>query len=864
MKHLLPALLLAGLFVSCTDKEIIEVAPEVLQNDEATAGDYGVYEAGKVYVYFSEDMADIVESSTASGSVMTRSDALNSAFSSIGVRQIRRLFPYAGEFEERTRAEGLHRWYVVSCSENIPFTRASVDLGDIDGVELVEPVRQIKINDFNDLTSDLWGLWNQSNPGFDVNVKPVWKDYTTGSSDVIVSVVDNGVDTSHEDLSANCLVSGHYNAVDDNSVIVAGNHGTHVAGTIAAVGNNGKGVVGVAGGDYAAGRKGVSIMSCQIFKETSDGTVSGNSPAAIKWGADNGAVISQNSWGYIYDFDGDGKFSTEELEKANSAKVSAADKAAIDYFIKYAGCDNNGNQLPGSPMKGGVVIFAAGNDALANGAPANYSEVIAVGSIASDGTKSTFSNYGDWVDICAPGSSILSTLPGNAYGTMSGTSMACPHVSGVAALIVSHFGGPGFTNKMLKEKLLESSNKSDISQAYQIGGLVDAYGAFVYGNDKAPSAINDLTVSGRGNNIDLNLTVPSDEDGKAAYGFLVIYGNDRQSVEDASENSLNNVMYRTFAPETSTGENLTLTLDELEFLQTYYVKVMAYSYGRSYSEATAVATVSTTENMAPEVKTAHEGDIHLLPSETVNISITAVDPDGHSITVKHVKGSDAETLTQLPDGTWRLSIVGKNADMGTYTAEIQAVDKYGLTGSLSMTYTIKENAAPIKLMDPENVFMKAKGEELTVDMTQYVTDPDMESLKYEVALSNAKVAHVNVKGNNLIITSLAYGSTDVIVTAKDARGEKIETSFKILVKDPSKPLSVYPNPVTDYVNVSTMDMADTDVMIVSQTGKTVYDETLKASAFEPARIDMSSYAPGVYTMTVAFGGKEYEQTVVKL
>lgn len=836
----------------------------MLQDEETTVGDYDVYEAGKVYVYFSEDMAEMVENSLASGSIVTRSDDLNSALSSIGVRQMHRLFPHAGEFEKRTRAEGLHRWYVVSCSENLPFTRASVDLEGVDGVELVEPVRQIKINDYNDLTSDMWGLWNQTNPGFDINVKQVWQNYTTGKSDVIVSVVDNGVDTSHEDLAYNCLSGGHYNAVDDNMVIVPGKHGTHVAGTIAAASNNGIGIAGVAGGDVANGHKGVSIMSCQIFKETSEGTVSGNSPAAIKWGADNGAVISQNSWGYIYDYDGDGKFNTEELEKANSAKVSGPDKAAIDYFIKYAGCDNNGNQLPGSPMKGGVVIFAAGNDALTNGAPANYSEVIAVGSIASDGTKSSFSNYGDWVDICAPGSSIMSTLPGNAYGVMSGTSMACPHVSGVAALLVSHFGGPGFTNEMLKEKLLESSNKSAIPQAYQIGGLVDAYGAFVYGNDKAPSAVTDLTVSGRGNNIDLNLTVPSDEDGRAAYGFLVIYGNDRQAVESSSEDNLDNVMYRTFAPEASTGENITLILDELEFLQTYYVKVMAYSYGRSYSEATAVATVSTTENMAPEVKTAHEGEIHLLPSETVNISITAADPDGHAITVKHVKGSDAETLTQLPDGTWRLSIVGKNADMGTYTAEIQAEDKYGLTGSLSLTYTIKENSAPVKVKDPENVFMKAKGEELTIDMTQYVTDPDKESLKYDVTLSNAKVAHVNVKGGNLIITSLAYGSTDAAVTAKDARGEKVEVSFKILVKDPSKPVSVYPNPVTDYVNVSTMDMADTDVKIFSQTGKKVYDATLKTSAFEPARIDMSSYAPGLYTMSVAFGGKEYEQTVVKL
>ena len=348
----------------------------------------------------------------------------------------------------------------------VALTKAQSSLEGVAGVEVFEPVRKIRINDFDDLKSELWGLNNESYKGIDINVKSVWENYTVGKESVIVSVVDNGVDINHEDLSANCLPNGkHYNAIDDNYVIVPGAHGTHVAGTIGAVGNNGKGVVGVAGGDFANGKHGVSIMSCQIFKTDVNGnTTSGSSAAAIKFGADNGAVISQNSWGYTYDADGDGKLTGDEYNRAMAAKVSSSDKAAIDYFIKYAGCDNDGNQLPSSPMKGGVVFFAAGNDAIQNCAPGSYEKVVAVGSVAENGTRSSFSNYGDWVDICAPGSNILSTTPNNGYETMSGTSMACPHVSGVAALIVSHFGGPGFTNDMLKAKLLGSANKSAVSQ----------------------------------------------------------------------------------------------------------------------------------------------------------------------------------------------------------------------------------------------------------------------------------------------------------------------------------------------------------------------------------------------------------------
>ena len=862
MKHYLTALIAAVTFVSCTQDEICQPGTEVDNNQSIE--DTGLYVPGMARVYMSEEMTSMLEEATKAGTLVTKSSSMNNALEDLGIARMYRLFPHAGEFEPRTRAEGLHRWYVVEYSTTTPITKAQDCLGNIPGVEIVENVRQIKIQDFNDMTSDLWGLYNTSKPGADINVKPVWSEYTTGNANVIVSVVDNGIDLYHEDLADNCLTSDHYNAVDGSTAIYAGDHGTHVAGTIAAVGNNRKGIVGVAGGDKAKNKGGVKLMSCQIFKNTSNGTEGGSSATAIKWGADHGAVISQNSWGYSWDRDGDGDLTGDEIKNALSATTLASDKSAIDYFIKYAGCDNAGNQLPGSPMKGGVVIFAAGNDAITNAAPAEYEKVIAVGSIAQDGTRSSFSNYGEYVDICAPGSGILSTLPNDQYGKMSGTSMACPHVSGVAALIVSHFGGPGFTNEMLKEKLLNSANKSAISQAYQIGGLVDAYGAFVYGNDKAPAAVTDLTIAGRGNNIDLTWTVPGDEDGKPAYGFLIVYGKDKAKVESATYDNLNGVEYVTCAPEAAIGEKVDFSVNKLEFEQEYFVKMIAYSYGRSYSAATAVKNASTTGNNAPIIEVQNEEDFTILPSETLNITLVITEPDSHEMTVEITKGSDAETLTQNPDGNWRLTIKGKDAVEGTYTSTIVATDEYGLETKQIIEYIIRENTAPEKIADPENVFMKSKGQEYTFDMSKYISDPDGESLKYEIEVSNAKVAHVISKGDNVIITALGYGTTDVKVVGKDARGEKAEANFKVLIKDPSDPISVYPNPVVDYVNVGTLDEADTKITITSQTGKKVYDQTVKASAFEPARIDMRDCAPGVYTMKVTLGGKTYMETVTKI
>lgn len=863
MKRCLVAIMSASVLISCVRENIIPVESGNSAEPSVEVVDNYVY--GEARVYLSEEMTAMVETAALSGSIITRSSEMNLAIEDLGITQMHRLFPHAGEYEERTRREGLHRWYVIKYSEEVALTRAQNSLEKIEGIEVFEPVRQIRINDFNDLSQDLWGLHNSSNAGFDINVRSVWNEYTTGNPDVIVAVVDSGIDITHEDLAANCLSSRHHNFVDGSSTIQPEDHGTHVAGTIAAVSNNGKGIAGIAGGDAAKGQKGVKLMSCQIFKTNSDGTTSNaGGAAAIKYGADNGAVISQNSWGYSFDTNGDGSITGDELTKAMNAKISSSDKAAVDYFIKYAGCDNNGNQLPNSPMKGGVVIFAAGNDALTNGAPAEYSEVIAVGSVARDGSKSTFSNYGDWVDICAPGSEILSTVPDNRYAIMSGTSMACPHVSGIAALIVSHFGGPGFTNEMLKEKILNSANTSAISKNYQIGGLVDTYGAFVYGNDKAPAPVTDLSVSASGNKIDLTMTVPADEDGKAAYGAMVYYSDDLAKLEAASATSYDKVGHAAFSFDSEAGKSVTLSLKGLEFEKKYYVKVQAYSYGRNYSEASEILSISTTANNAPVITTDYDGSYELTSSQQIVIPLQVIDPDGHDVRVEMNLGSDAEAYTATPEGGLRLTIKGKDAPPGTYTSQIVATDDYGLSSTLEIEYKIKDNSAPVKIKDIEDILLTAKGREFIIDMTEYASDPDAEQLKYEATISNPKVVHVTSKGDQLIGTALSYGSVDVTVVAKDARGEKVVFEFKVTVKDPSDPLSVYPNPVKDYLNVATLDMAETSINIYNSTGKLVYGTVEQVSATEPLQIDMRDYAPGTYSVQVAFGGKEYRKNVVKL
>ncbi|MCR4860856.1 MAG: S8 family serine peptidase [Bacteroidales bacterium] len=493
MKRILPASALAALFLlfSCSVQE-----PETVPQNDLTAAEE-TFLPGKATVLLSEE---------AVLSVSTKG-CFPEGTGSIEILHAERVFPDAGEFEERHRAAGLHRWYRVEYDRNIPSTKAQEELGALPGVEAVDiPRRKAHRAYFNDEFIDRqWNLYNDGTlgsnfiDGFDINVVPVWQEFTTGSSEVVVAVVDGGIDLSHEDLSGVTLPAGeggsrNFVTGDSPTRIPADEHGTHVAGIIGAVNGNGIGVAGIAGG--SDGNGGVRLMSCAIFAETDSEESSGEEEAeALVWAADHGAVIANNSWGYVFSDEREAKKGAQEFQNNPSAT-----KSAIDYFIDNAGMDARGNQT--GPMKGGVVFFACGNDGWAYDAPSSYDRVIAVGAFGPDGKMPKFSNYGTWVDILAPGGSdsaydyeewILSSVPDTdpeyePYAYMSGTSMACPHAAGVAALLVSHFGGSGFTNEDLKEKLLGGAKSGiiDLQGRTSTDAMLDAYGALTYGSSPDP------------------------------------------------------------------------------------------------------------------------------------------------------------------------------------------------------------------------------------------------------------------------------------------------------------------------------------------------------------------------------------------
>lgn len=794
-------------------------------------------------------------------------EALKEILAGLPVKSARRLFPDAGEFEERTRREGLHLWYVVEYDDSLPATKAAAHFDGFKGVDIYEQPRRIQratISFDDPRLSNQWHYINRTNPGIDINVESVWENYTTGNNKVIVSVVDGGIFLTHEDLAANCLAggaNGSKNFTNDTYVIDPDRHGTHVAGTIAAVNNNGKGVCGIAGGNSRKGIGGVKLMSCQIF-----GNNGGSSAAAIKWGADHGAVICNNSWGYVFDTDNDGTISPDELERAKGIHIGSADKAAIDYFNTYAGCDNSGNQLATSPMKGGLVIFAAGNDSIEYGAPADYDGVIAVGAMDNTGYRAGFSNYGDWVDIAAPGTSIMSTFPDNSYGNLQGTSMACPHVSGVAALVVSYYGGPGFTAEMLKTRLLNGANPNVLPRSAGIGPLVDALGSITYGSGDPPATVSSYTATPVSNNVEFSWKVTGNSRNVPASGY-VLYASKTALTGLDPANPAENVQYAIIPVENKkVGETMTARITGLDFEQRYYVALAGYDYSRNFSAVSPVKTVTTLQNNPPVITTSYAGNYQVKAHETLDIIYVVSDPDDHDITVTFGEGGAADSWKQgAAANSYILTIAGSVADPGTYNTFIKATDSYGLSYTLPISYTVLENHAPEVVKPIENMLFTTKGNKFNLDMSEYIQDPDGEVLTYSINIGNRSVINLNQSGNTLYCTILGYGLSEITLTGADAKGLTTTLTFKVLVSDGSEPFKAYPNPVVNMLNLTVEEQELTDVLvkIVSATGQLIYDNTVKASAFDPFQIDLSACPPGRYTLYMEYGGKSTQETLIK-
>ena len=282
---------------------------------------------------------------------------------------------------------------------------------------------------------DQWGLHNASNDA-DIDAPEAW-GISTGDSNVIVAILDTGVDMDHPEFSGRFTADRWDFVNNDNNPDDDHGHGTHVAGIAAATGNNGSGVAGVAWD--------VKIMPVKVMDSEGSGSYY-DMIAGINYAVTHNAqVINMSLGGYSY----------------SKPMQDAIDEA-------YA--------------QGVLVVAAMGNHSVDDPMyPAACSHVMAVASTTNSDARSSFSNYGAHVDIAAPGSSIYSTYMGGGYGYMSGTSMATPFVAGLAGLIYSHY--PGYTPDQVAQAI--AHNADDLGSAghddYFGCGRINAYRALSNG-----------------------------------------------------------------------------------------------------------------------------------------------------------------------------------------------------------------------------------------------------------------------------------------------------------------------------------------------------------------------------------------------
>lgn len=605
---------------------------------------------GVVKIKFAKTMTQSLKSMKveAGNGLKTGIQAFDAVSQSVSASQMQRLFPANPDpkLEAKLQKHGLHLWYVVQVDEGknpaevatAYQSLAEVSYAEVEHQKILAPY---KVQEYKGVSTystgtpfddpylaDQWHYENTGQTGYesgsDINLFSAWET-TAGSSEIIVSIHDEGVDVQHPDLAANMWVNeaelngatgvdddgnGYvddihgWNFDDENGQIDAQYHGTHVAGTVAAVNNNGLGVAGVAGG--TGNNDGARLMSLQIMG-------GGSIEESYIYAANNGAVISQNSWGY-----------------SNPGAYDQSVLDAIDYFIAEAG------DYSGSPMKGGIVIFAAGNSAWdAEWYPGYYDNVLSVSSIGPNWEKASYTNFGAWVDVAAPGgemglgakNGVLSTLPNEQIGYLEGTSMACPHVSGIAALVLANRTSQ-LTSEVLWNKLVTGVVDIDEHNPGYEGmlgsGHIDAYLAIQNDEGIAPNAISDLAVTGISQEfVNLTWTVPADTDDERPSNFRVYY-----HTAPITAGNLNSAAYQIIENELAAGETIEYTVEGLFGLTDYYLAIISGDRWNNLSALSNVVEATTNDGPEIAVDPASENIV-------IDVDVAGATTGTHDITISN-------------------------------------------------------------------------------------------------------------------------------------------------------------------------------------------------------------------------------------
>ena len=461
---------------------------------------------GEVVVKFAPYVSDILEKSSGVAATCSGVLSVDEVLDIVGGYELERVFPSDPRFADREKEAGLNLWYLVRFDDS----RCSVDdviaeLSSLGEIQAAVPNRIIKRSynpsvkavPFTEASVQTRSSWAASNYFNDKYLPYQWNMVNNGEDDGSRYTIDRDnpafADIADEDYFGHKFVKdADVNLVSDQTGKGAwdrctGDPSVIVAGVIAAVNDNGTGISSIAGGTPDS--PGVKIMSCQVFS----GNMANSSVdlvKAIKYAADNGAVVLQCSFGYTSSEDNSQEYGQGYRTQEEWEEQCPLEKIALDYFIHNAGA-------PNGPIDGGIAVFASGNEyAPAAGFPGAADFCASVAATAGDATPAPYTNYSTGTTISAPGGdrdyyfeyiglqddgigassrstvgTVLSTLPENVspsgYGYMEGTSMACPHVSGVVALGISYAARMHrhFTSEEFRQMLYDTANGDMVNNA---------------------------------------------------------------------------------------------------------------------------------------------------------------------------------------------------------------------------------------------------------------------------------------------------------------------------------------------------------------------------------------------------------------
>ncbi|SUB78704.1 S8 family serine peptidase [Porphyromonas macacae] len=901
------------LLSSCTDDKTMDelnsnLSPENLTEIKKANPALALALPGQVYVKMNPKTALQLQSAgnTDIQTFSVISPEISIASKRLGVKRVERLFPEDKRFAERHKKYGLDRWFVVYYDESKEGTEAIHTMNAVNDFELVEPVYPLEydgyisspVYTFNALPTDtdmpfndpkLVDQWHYNNvgkapgavPGADIRLFDAWK-VQVGKPNVIVAIIDDGVDVEHEDLKDNLWVNekelnGQPGIDDDGNGIVddiyghnfveegvVGGHGSHVAGTVAARNNNGKGVCGVAGGNGEK-ESGVRLMACLAVDSRPKEQRKGSRPEpAFVYAADNGATIAQNSWGL-----------------PPNVPMGKAMQSAIDYFIDNAGKDKDGNQRADSPMKGGVVIFAAGNDNEdAPCYPATYERVIAVSAMSTNFTRSSFTNRGAWVDIMAPGgdqsrfgaaAGVLSCYPKNGYAYAQGTSMACPHVSGVAALILSEKGKPGYTDKDLKKAILSSLLPEDIDEKNpkekgRLGrGYINASAAFDEDKHKAPEKpVKATDFKADYSSIKISWHIPKDEDDKLPL-FQYLYISEKAITADDLK-ALTPVKLRVTA--TKPGAKMTYTFTNLKHTTKYSFAIVAEDRWGNKSEP-EIFDFATLTNNAPLItfeEGAGESIINVAGNKTIVLNFQVTDPDGHTFKC-FLEGETTGVSYTEKGGKGTIQI--RSVLPGVHKFILVVRDQY-------MAETRKELS--FRVVKTEPIRMKGAFSNLVAGLNKQALDINIKDnflsqaefpLSFEAYSGNESVVSASVMPDGkLRLKPVSKGVATVFLKAMDGVNTPLETTFKVRIVENSDAAVhiIYPVPVTTRLNVMlNQSIKDAKIKVVTLTGKVVMETEVKEAGKDGMiALNVAHLAPDTYRLIVESSNMaRHEQLFVK-